>query len=107
MTNSWERARKKNMQELRGEVEEEGNIKVVPMWQLRDAAGWDKLGRHVVSDIAALLHEHGMGTLPAGESLPLAQSSSVRVYVQRSRVGELVEAVTNPSGRGDAVLREA
>lgn len=106
MANADEK-RKRNMTELRQAVEAEGNISVVPMWRLRDAAMWDKLGRNVVADIANLLDQNGMGTLPHGEPLPLSQNASVRVYVQRSRVGDLVSAVINPSGRGDAVLREA
>lgn len=107
MASTWDKQRKQAMQNLFQEVEDEGGITVVAMWQLRDAAGWDKLGVNVVADIAALLDQHGMGTLPTHETLPLSRNSSVRVYSKGSRVGDLVEAVARPSGQGDRVLRAA
>ena len=88
------------------EVLEAGGVAVIPMWQLRDAAGWAKLGVNVVRSISNMMDEAGLGTLPVGEPLPLDGSGQVRVYRQRSRIGQIVEAVTNPSGNGDHVLRQ-
>lgn len=107
MTTTWDSKRRKSMETLLAEIDADGGLKVLPMWQLRDAAGWDKLGARVVVDIANLLGQYGMATLPASEQLPLTQTESVRVYSQRSRVGNLIEAVLQPSGKGDQVLREA
>ncbi len=107
MTSTWDASRKKGMVALLAELDADGGLKVLPMWQLRDAAGWDKLGARVVVDIANLLAQYGMATLPAGAQLPVSQHDSVRVYSQRSRIGSLIEAVLQPSGKGDQVLREA
>jgi len=87
------------------EVSDAGDITVLPMWQLRDAGGWSKLGVNVVHALSNMLDEVGLGTLPVGASLPLDQMGQVRIYRQRSSLGSLVEAVTSPSGKGDEVLR--
>ncbi len=96
------------MHALCQDVEEHGAIAVLPMWRLWDTAGWKERGVNVTaSDIANLLDQHGMGTLPRDVGPPPSQGISVRVYSKGSRVGEPVEAVTRPSRRGDHVLREA
>ncbi len=97
---------KESMEQLHRSIESEGGLSLVPMWKLRDAIGKDKLGIQVVAGIAKMLDEHGMGTLPFGETLPIRQDVSIRVYAQRSGVGELVEAVIHPSGRGPRTLRD-
>jgi hypothetical protein len=107
MANAWDSKRKKNMEALLGELEADGGLKVLPMLRLRDAAGWDKLGARVVVDISNLLGQYGMATLPAGEQLPVSQTENVRVYSQRSKLGSIIEAVLQPSGKGDQILREA
>jgi len=86
-------------------VAEAGGIAVIPMWELRDAGGWAKLGVNVVVILANLLDEAGLGTLPVGQQLPLDQAGAVRVYQQKSSIGAVVEAVIKPSGKGDETLR--
>lgn len=103
----WDKRRKRSMEALLSDVMDEGGISVMQMSRLRDSAGWDKLGVNVVADIAKLLDQHGMGTLPVDAPLPLSQGSHVRVYSKGSRIGAIVDAVMNPSGQGDKVLREA
>lgn len=92
--------------ELRKVLEDVGGIDEVPMWQLRDIAGWGKLGVNVVINIANQLRDHGLDTLPHGAPLPLDQNRTVRVYVQQSRVGRTIKAVLEPSAEGDLLLRE-
>jgi hypothetical protein len=92
--------------ELKKEIETDGDIKVVYAWQLRDAAGWAKLGPNVIVDIANQLEANDLGTLPRGERLPLNQNAPVRVYVKSSRLGNVIEAVLSPSAKGDDLLRE-
>jgi nitroreductase len=94
-----------NFRALEEQVADAGGIAVLEMWQLRDAAGYAKLGVNVVKTLAVMLDEVGLGTLPVGATLPLEQYSKVRVYQQKSAVGSVVDAVMHPSGRGDDVLR--
>jgi hypothetical protein len=92
--------------ELRADIAAEGDISVVYAWQLRDAAGWAKLGPNVIVDIANQLELNDLGTLPRGGRLPLSQNEGVRVYLKDSRLGQVVEAVLSPSAKGDDLLRE-
>lgn len=91
---------------LREEIEAKGGIAVIPMWKLRDHAGWDRLGVNVVKDIAAKMRRGGLATLPAMEVLPYSQGVMVRVYVTEGRLGEVIAAVLAPSAGGDKLLRE-
>jgi hypothetical protein len=104
---TWEQRRQQRMEKLKAAVEAEGGIKTYDMGELRDAAGWGKLGNRVVIDIANLLAAHGLGYLPATRALPTDQDRMVRVYVERSPVGKIIEAVLSPSQQGDKRLREA
>lgn len=94
------------MAKLRLEIEAKGGIAIVPMWKLRDAAGWDRLGVNVVKDIAGKMKRGGLATLPAMDVLPYSQDATVRVYVVEGRLGEVIAAVLEPSTKGDALLRE-
>lgn len=94
------------MEKLKAECLAEGGIKVLSMWRLRDAAGWSKLGSNVIIDIANLMEAHGLRRLPAG-SLPTDQYMTVRLYVEDSSVGRLIDAVLHPSKSGDDKLRQA
>jgi hypothetical protein len=71
---------------------------------LREAAGWEKLGKHVVADIATQLLNHRIGHL---EELGLSQDLTVRVYGMDHPIGELIAAVRTPTPKGDDRLREA
>lgn len=96
---------RKAFQDIEERVIAEGGIAMVEMGDLREAGGWAKLGANVVRHLATLLDEAGLGTLPVGDPLPIDQYASVRVFQQKSPVGQAVEAVTKPSGKGDDVLR--
>jgi hypothetical protein len=91
---------------LREQIEAEGGITLLRMWELRDAAGWDRLGVNVVKDIASKMKRAGLATLPARKVLPYTQEATVWVYVVDSRVGEVIDAVIRPSDDGVKVLRE-
>ncbi|GAB3875402.1 hypothetical protein [Terrabacter terrigena] len=97
---------KRPMARLREEIEAKGGIAVVPMWKVRDAAGWDRLGVNVVKDIASKMRRGGLATLPPMDVLPYTQNAQVRVYVTDGRVGEVIAAVLEPSVSGDKLLRE-
>ena len=98
--------RSKKFEDLREEIAAEGGIKQVPMWKLRDAAGWDRLGVNVVKDISNKMRRAGLATLPAMDVLPYTQEAQVRVYVVDSRVGQVIDAVLEPTRAGDQLLKE-
>jgi hypothetical protein len=97
---------KRPMAKLREEIEAKGGIEVLPMWRIRDAAGWDRLGVNVVKDIASKMRRGGLATLPAMDVLPCTQHALVRVYVREGRLGKVISAVLEPSYDGDKLLRE-
>ena len=99
--------RRQKLEEIRTEVERDGGIKSFPMWRLRDACGWGKLGVNVVRDIASRLRDVGLGYLPSEGELPRDQYGTVHLYVKESPVGELVEAVLAPNDGGNVRLRSA
>ena len=94
------------MARLREQIEAKGGIAVVPMWKLRDAAGWDRLGVNVVKDIASKMRRGGLATLPPMDVLPLSRHALIRVYVTEDRLGEIISAVLEPSDKGDKLLRD-
>lgn len=95
----------KAFRDIEERVIAESGIAMIDMWELREAGGWAKLGANVVKHLATLLDEVGLGTLPVDAVLPLDQNAKVRIYQQKSPVGQVVEAVTEPSHKGDDVLR--
>jgi|SRR6266536_552238 len=104
---TWDEKRQQQMEKIKAAVEADGGIKSYDMGDLRDAAGWGKLGNRNVVDIANLLANHGLGHLPATRTLPTDQNELVRLYVERSPLGRIVQAVLSPSRQGDERLRQA
>jgi len=92
--------------DLKAEIDAAGGIKVMYMWQFRDASGWMKLGPQVIIDVARKMSDQDIGTLPYGEPLPMYGDYQVRVFLTTSRVGRMIDAVVSPSAKGDALLRE-
>jgi len=91
---------------LREQIEAEGGIATVSMEELRDHAGWERLGVNVVRDIASKMRRGGLATLPSMETLPISRQAEIRVYVTDSRVGDIIAAVIEPNAKGDKLLRE-
>ena len=96
----------KAFEDIAQEVDSGAGIALVPMWRLRDAAGFSKLGANVVKTIAGQLDKHSLGSLPPETALPISQNEEVRIYRQGSPVADLVQAVMYPSGKGDQLLRQ-
>jgi hypothetical protein len=89
---------------LRKQVEADGGLYTTTMEELREIAGAGRLGQHVRSAISASLGANGMGHLP--EELPAYQEFEVRVYRLGTPLADVVNAVLNPSGTGDQILRQ-
>ncbi|MGW2518072.1 hypothetical protein ACWC09_13840 [Streptomyces sp. NPDC001617] len=92
-------------EDLRTAVADDGGLHVVTMGVLRDIQGAGRLGNRVLGTISERLESHGMGHIP--RELPANQDSPVRVYLQGTPIADTVDAVHNPSLKGDAVLRGA
>ena len=87
-------------QELRAKVEADGGLRVVTMRDLRDVEGVRRIGSQVPGKISQQLGLHGMGHIPA--LLPGNQNSPVRLGTP---IADTVEAVLDPSLKGDEILR--
>jgi hypothetical protein len=106
---SEEERRRENFAKLAAEIDAEGGISPVEMRRLRDAHLEGKLGVNNVVRIANHLSKAGIGVLPpltASRSLPREQNETVILYTEKSKVGEIVEAVRRPSSPGVRLLRE-
>ena len=95
--------KKPSMELLKERINNDRGLTEVSMRWLREAAGWEKLGKHVVADIATQLSNHRIGYL--GE-LGMSQDMTVRVYDMDHPIGELIAAVRTPTPKGDQRLRE-
>lgn len=93
-----------NWDDIKTDVEKNGNVLTVTMVQLRDAYGAGKLGIHVRDKISSTLAGLGLGHVPV--VLPTYQHELVRLYKKGTPVGDLIETVLTPGGQNDARLRE-
>ncbi|MBI3648450.1 MAG: hypothetical protein HY240_06870 [Actinobacteria bacterium] len=93
------------LDELREAVERNQGVLTEPMQEIRDAHGAGRLGIHVRTNISKALKGLGLSHYP--EALPEYQHVPVRVYKQGSPVGDLIDAVLNPSPTHDDELRQA
>lgn len=93
---TWDQIKKK--------VEANDNILTITMIELRDAAGKDKLGVHVRSEISKTLACMGLGHVP--KELPPNQHELARLYKRGTPVGELIEMVLSPGEQNDSKLKQ-
>ena len=96
--------------ELQDEVTANGNLLCVELQRLRGLTGKAKLGRWVAQEIAQNLRDRGLGYWPR-EILDVAEdlraTQQLRIYMNNSKVGGLINAVLDPGEQGDGRLREA
>lgn len=93
---SWDR--------IKARVEAGQGILTVNMIELRDAAGKEKIGPHVKTEITRMIVGMGLGHLP--QELPNYHNESVRLYKRGSPLGDLIEMVITPGESNDLKLRE-
>ncbi|POR73592.1 hypothetical protein BKM30_26335 [Pseudomonas syringae pv. syringae] len=89
---------------IKARVEGSQGILTVNMIELRDAAGKEKIGPHVKTEITRILVGMGLGHIPT--ELPNYQNESVRLYKRGSPLGDLIEMVITPSESNDIKLKE-
>jgi len=90
--------------EIKNNVESNGNVLTVTMEQLREAHGAGKLGVHVKSEISKALAGIGLGHVP--QDLPAYQHEQVRLYKRGTDVGDWIEIVLSPGEQRDKKLIE-
>lgn len=98
-------ATKDNFRDILDEVKADGNLKTYQMEDLRDAAGYSKLGKYVREEIEEELRAQGLRSYP--EELPKYSDTRIRLFIPNTDVAELIDAVTTPSSEGDELVREA
>lgn len=89
--------------EIKKQVEENGNLLTVQMNELKEAAGRDRLGVHVRSEISRTLSGMGLAHIP--KNLPTNQHDLVRLYKRGTPAGDLIEIVISPNETNDLKLR--
>lgn len=91
-------------QEIKDQIEKNGNVKTFSMDILRDAYGAQKLGVNVRNAISQEPAGIGLGHVPI--ELPSHQHEQVRLYKRGAPVGQLIEAVLTPGEQNDKSLSE-
>jgi hypothetical protein len=90
--------------DIKNNVEGNGNVLTVTMEELRGALGVAKLGVHVRDDISRTLAGMGLGHIP--QELPSYQHEQVRLYKRGTIVGEWIESVLTTGEQNDKKLIE-
>lgn len=91
-----------DLDQVKNEVENHGNVLTVTMGELRDAYGAGKLGANVVENIRKSLAGLGIAVSPDPEA---EQAQKVRLYKLGTPVADLITAVTTPGPVEDDVIR--
>ena len=90
--------------EIKENVERNGNLLTVTMEMLREAHGAGRLGVNVRAEISSTLAGMGLGHVP--QDLPAYQHELVRLFKYGTSVGELITTVLTPGEQNDSQLRE-
>ena len=91
-----------NWNEIKEEVEKNGDVVTLTMEKLRDAHGSGKLGVHVRAEISSALAGVGLGHVP--RELPTYQHEQVRLYKNGTPIADLITTVLNPGQQNDEKL---
>ncbi|TQF65295.1 hypothetical protein FK531_22000 [Rhodococcus spelaei] len=98
-----------SIKDVRAAVDENGGLLTVTLQDLREALGYAKLGARVLATISTELSGHGLGYFPADvlDDNPVPRRyDELRVFAKNEPIGELINAVLEPSERGDEKLLE-
>jgi hypothetical protein len=90
--------------QIKASVEAGENLLSISMDELKAAAGKDRLGVHVRSEISRTLAGMGLGHIP--NELPSNQHDSIRLYKRGTPAGDLIETVLAPGEANDRKLRD-
>lgn len=90
--------------DIKAEVERNGNVLTIPMVKLRDAASASRLGVNVRDGISSTLAGMGLGHVPV--ELPLNHYEQVRLYKHGTAVGKMIVTMLEPGEQNDRQLAE-
>jgi len=90
-------------EELSAAVDGDGGITPISMNTLRLINGAGRLGPGVCNIISKELSQYGLGHIP--EELPSYSTEEVRVYRLGTQIGDIINAIVQPSHSGDQLLR--
>jgi hypothetical protein len=93
-----------NWDQIKEQVEKNGNVRTFTMDVLRNAHGAGKLGVNVRAEISQTLAGIGLGHVP--QDLPSYQHEQVRLYKRGTPVGQLIDSVLTPGEQNDKLLVE-
>ena len=100
----------KSMKDVAEAAKENGDLMPVTLGDLRESLGYNRLGVRVLAEISQKLANAGLGYFPRAvlddNEVPRFDHA-LRVFTKRSSLGELVQAVLDPTDSGDERLREA
>lgn len=94
----------RDFDELDEWVLEEDNLVTVSGVGLRNAAGWSRMTEGTVAFIEDELKKRALGCFPR---LSADRHAEFRIYKKGSPLGNLIEAVLQPTDSGDKLLRES
>lgn len=97
----------KNMQEIANAIPEE-SLLVVSLGQLRQAAGYERLGRGVLDELSTQLRGQGVDYFPAStvDDNPQPRATDeIRLVRIADQIGKIVKAVQEPTEAGDEILK--
>jgi hypothetical protein len=92
------------VQNLKAEVDANGEVTVRTMQSVRAGFGYGRLGPNVTDLISRKLAGAGLGHAPA--DLPMEQERRVLIFTLGSEVANVIGAVLNPAEGSDDVLRK-
>jgi hypothetical protein len=98
-------AQQSSLEHIASEVDANGGIVTLPMWQIRNAYGAGRLGSTVRSNISEQLENLGLRHFP--DDLPNDQNALVRLWRSKSAVGKIIRATRRVGDDYDQRLREA
>ncbi|PMR74053.1 hypothetical protein [Billgrantia endophytica] len=90
--------------EIKSEVEQQGNVITLSMEQLRNAAGASRLGVNVREEISSTLAGMGLGHIPV--DLPAYHYEQVRLYKRGTAVGKMIDIMLEPGEQNDRQLTD-
>jgi hypothetical protein len=93
-----------SLEDIKQEVENNGNVLTLPVAEVRDAYGAQRLGVHVRANISKAMRGLGLGHYP--QDLPDRRREPVRIYKLGTPAADLIEAVLSPSEESDEAIRE-
>ena len=91
--------------DLSQRVQSSGGILSITMQELRNIAQSDRLGPHVIKDIASSLTRVALGHIP--QVLPKQQNELVRLYKRGTPIGAIIDSILTPSEEKDGEILQS